>query len=163
MSGKGWKGKSNFPFSMALDNFCKDKSGVKLIKCVEENAYMANYILVSDSYRFKPLYKDSKIDKLFAADSNQSVDVQIHYFDNSNGIAHVLYPEPGVISSNLINSSFSLTLNNTFNYDIMISDPKLTINTLWHGSFPITIIPLEKGTGLKIFFLKVCSCTIISV
>ena len=148
---------------MALDNFCKDKSEDKLIKCVEENAYMANYILVSDSYRFKPLYKDNKIDKLFAADSNQSVDVQIHYFDNSNGIAHVLYPEPGVISSNLINSSFSLTLNNTFTYDIMISDPKLTINTLWHGSFPITIIPLEKGTGLQIFFLKVCSCTIISV
>ena len=154
LSGKGWKGGSNFPYSMALDNFCKDMFGDKLIKCVEENTFMANDILVSDSYRFKPLYKDSKIDELFDADSIQSVDVQVHYLDNSNRMAHVLYPEPGVISQRIF-SSFHLTLNNTFTYDILISDPKLMFTTTRHGSFPTTLIPLEKGSGIKVLFIKV--------
>ena len=155
MRGEGWKGGSNYTIFSALDNFCKVKSGDKLIKCVEENAYMANDILVSDVYtRFKPIYKNGKIDQLFAADSNQSVDVQVHYLENVNGLTHVLYPEPGVISK-LIVSSLHLTLNNTFSYYIIIGDPKLMFTTSRPGSIPTTFMPLDKGTGINLIFLQV--------
>ena len=116
---------------------------------------MANDILVSDS-RFKPFYKNGKIDQLIADDSNLSVDVQVHYSDNNNGMAHVLYPEPGVISK-LMFSSWFLTLNNTFDYYIIIGDPKFRLITSRPGSIPTTFIPLEKGTGMNILFMKVVS------
>ena len=143
MSGDGWKGASEYPPAQALITFCKDKSGDKLINCVEDNVYTAKDIFMAD-FKFKPM---------FAVDSNQSVFVQ-YYGDNYNGLAQVLYPEPGLISKQMF-STLQVTLNNTLFYYIMIGDPKIMLNTLRPDTVPITLIKLEKGTGQNILFLKV--------
>ena len=152
MSGDGWKGASEYPFGHALVTLCKDKSGDNLIKCVEDNVYMAKDFFMSD-FKFKPVYKEDNIDHLSAAESNQSLYVQ-YYVDNYNGMALVLYPEPGIISKQTV-SSLQLTLNNTIFYYIVIGDPNFMFNTIRPDTFPITLIKLEKGTGLNMLFLKV--------
>ena len=152
LSGYGWKGSTDYLFEQALVTFCKDESGDKLIKCVEDNVYMARDIFISD-IQFKPVYKENDIDHLSAAESNQSLYVQ-YYVDNYNGMALVLYPEPGIISKQTL-TSLQLTLNNTIFYYIVIGDPNFMFNTIRPDTFPITLIKLEKGTGLNMLFLKV--------
>ena len=152
MSGYGWKGSTDYLFEQALVTFCKDESGDKLIKCVEDNVHMARDIFISD-IQFKPVYKDDNIDQLFAAESNQSIDVQPRYLDNYNGMAHVLYPEPGVLSKQML-STLQVTLNNTLFYYIVIGDPKFMFNTMRPDTVPTTLIKLDKGTGRNLLFLK---------
>ena len=132
---------------------CEGKSGDKLIKCVEDNVYMEKDILIS-YYKIKSL--TGKFDLQFAADSSKSIEVQPHYLDNINGMAHVMYPEPGVISKQML-STLRLTLNNSVFYYIVIGDPKFMFNTFRLDLMPTTLIKLEKGTGQNILFLKVCN------
>ena len=129
---------------------CEGKSGDKLMKCVEDNVYMEKDILIS-YYKIKSL--TGKFDLQFAADSSKSIEVQPHYLDNYNGMAHVLYPEPGVISKQML-STLQVTLNNSLYYYIMIGDPKFMFNTMRPDTVPTTLIKLDKGTGQNILFLK---------
>ena len=80
LNGAGWKAAGVNVVGDTIISLCRDESGDKLIKCVEENVYMTNDILITDSHKFN---------------------MQPHYLDNYNGMAHELYPKPGVISKQL--------------------------------------------------------------
>ena len=152
--GVGWKEAKSFQqLTQAPETECDGETGDKLIKCIEENAYSASDIIIPN-LRFQPIHKDDKVDHYFASDTNQSIYVHSHYNDNYNGMTHVLYADPGVISEQL-NLTLQLLLNNTFSYFFIVTDPNLLVATARPDSVPMTIITIEKETGTRFLFFKV--------
>ena len=143
--GNGWK--------LSYDH-CWNMKRQKLFQCIEETTYQATDVFISTgNQKFKPIYKDNKIIKIFSAESNQSIEVKTYYPFKQKAISYDLDVEPGIISYDY-SLTLELHLNNTIDYWIFMTDPKLRIDSL-RPIVPACPVHLKKGTGAVFLYLKV--------
>ena len=143
-SAAGWK-----------SNNCITESKDELFDCMEENAYFIHDILISkENHKFQPVYKKDKIVGLFAAATNQSVEIQTYYVANSNGLVHILQAKPGVITKNSP-TTINIYLNSSVSYFIVINDPKVSIPSGMPDTVPRLLLSIDEGAGMIYLNLKV--------
>ena len=135
-TGAGWK-----------DNNCLNETGDKIYECIENYAFSANEIFVSnENHKYQPVYREGKMVKMFAASSNQSIKVESYYLSNVSGMVHVVKADSGIISKNY-ESSLNLYLNNSMSYFVTIIDLKVAITSSQVGIVPRLLIRLENGAA----------------
>ena len=128
-------------------------------KCINENAYFARDILIlKETHKFKPIYTEGNISKLFAASQNRSIDIQPFYVSNMTGLSHVFTADPGVLTKDLF-STLNLYLDNNQAYFITINDPKISVTTAFSDIVPKIFFTLEKAEKAEIttLYIKVTS------
>ena len=140
---------ANFQFvETAISQMCLsgvlDESSVKSGK---------SEVGVEDDYKFKPVYKENKLAKLYNAASNKSIKVYSFYSNSINAMLHNLEVDSGVISTDL--STMELYLNNSFSYFIILTDSKLMTASARPDSVPRLFVKVDAGTGSNIMFIKV--------
>ena len=160
VTGVGWKIVDDIK-SPQPPLVCHEETMEKFIECIEGNTYSAHDVLMFSNSavhpsNLRPIYKDDKIDHLYAAHSNKSIRVKPQYVDDWNGMGLFLYSDPGFISEKM-DSTLQLHLVNNISYYIVIADPKLMIATARPDSAPTTMIKLKEGAGMTYLFLKVSS------
>ena len=144
LSGTGWKNTN-----------CVKETEDKLLDCMEDNAYFVRDILISnEKHKFQPIYKKEKIVELFAAATNQSVEIQSYYVANSNGLVHIFKAKAGVITKN-VSSTLNIHLNMNMNYFLLINDPKVSIPSAMSDTVPRLINQIEEGAGIIQLNIKV--------
>ena len=117
------------------------KAEKNLIEFVQDNSYTASDIFVGQENREATL--------------NKSFRIQTFYANKHSSLCHSVTLEPGVITPE-ISSTFRLFLNNTLSYYIVMTDPKLSINTARLDTVPRIIFRKNNGTEPPTFlYLKV--------
>ena len=130
---------------------------------VEKNGYYARDIFSSKgNSTFKPINKQGKIDRLFKASSNQSIEIQTFYLGNLMGMVHILKPKAGVIGKEFA-SSLTFHLNNNMSYYLLINDPNISITNMNHGIVPKLFATLIKPAKAEHTFLIIKVTPLISI
>ena len=135
-------------------NNCVLEKNDQLFKCMEKNAYFVRDILISKENQFKPVYEKDRIVRLFSDATNQSIEIQTYYVTNSNGLAHILKPEAGVITKN-ISTTLNIDLNMNMSYFVLISDPKISIPSVMTDTLPRFMVRIGEGAGTIFLNIKV--------
>ena len=136
---------------------CDGINGNTYFDCIEENTFSASDILVTeDDNKFKPVYKENKLAKLYNAASgasDKSIKVHSFYSNSINAMLHSLEVDSGVISTDL--KTMELYLNNSYSYFIILTDSKLMTASARPDSVPRLFVKVNAGTGSNIMFIKV--------
>ena len=139
-------------------------SDIQLIDTFENYTYSAKDVFVSDEdHRFNPVYKDDKIVELLDVSSNESIKVIPYFVNEYNGLAHALYVQPGIVSRTWNvheghidqNSTLQVFLNNSIQYILQFTDPKLMIASMRPDTIPRLFHIIEANTENTILFIKV--------
>ena len=144
-------------------NDCMTKLNDDLVNCIEENAYSAKELFISnENNEFNPSYENGKIVDIFSASLSKSIKVKPFFPNEYNAIAYDLLAEAGVISqkfslkegSPYIPNNF-LILNNTISYFISFTDSKLMIASMRPDPVPRLWLQLDVGKQNYVVYIKV--------